>query len=37
MRGSFEITRESVLQTVTYVNSKLKFLFLNGLRRGTES
>ena len=35
MRSSFQITRESVLQTETNVNSKLKFLVLNGLRRGT--
>src|SRR6266849_8939425 len=34
MRGSFEITRGSVLQTETYVNSKLKFLVLNELREG---
>ena len=32
MRALFEITRERVQQILTSVNSKLKFLVLNGLR-----
>src|SRR6266849_8402126 len=37
MRGLFEITRERVPQIGTFINSKLKSIVLNGLRRGTES
>jgi len=36
MRGLFEITHERVSQFLTYVNSKLKSLVLNGLRREIE-
>jgi len=35
--GWFEITHERVPQIWTFINSKLKFLVLNELRRGAES